>query len=147
MHIPILVAMILVGLQAGVQSGESLRVPPPPGKATAEKPWPPAGVVREGPGVTTPRLIKEVKPSYTAEAMRNKVQGVVFLEAVVTTDGTVGEVRVKRSLDKTSGLDEEAVNCVKKWIFAPGTKDGVTVPVLVDVEMSFTLGPPSRIPR
>ena len=137
MPIPMLVAMILAGLQAG----------PPPGKVTAEKPWPPPGVLREGPGVTTPRLIKEVKPNYTAEAMRNKVQGVVFLEAVVNTDGTVGEVRVKRSLDKASGLDDEAVNCVKKWVFTPGAKGGVAVPVLVEVEMAFTLGPPSRIPR
>jgi hypothetical protein len=28
---------------------------------------------------------------------------------------------------------------VKQWQFTPGTKDGVAVPVLVDVEMTFTL--------
>jgi TonB family protein len=62
----------------------------------------------------------------------------VILEAVVLTDGTVGEVRVVRSLDKQHGLDDEAVKTVKKWRFTPGKKDGSAVPVIVSVEMTFT---------
>ena len=61
------------------------------------------------------------------------------LEAVVQTDGTVGEVRVKRSLDRQFGLDDEAVATVKKWKFTAGTKDGVAVPALVEIEMTFSL--------
>ena len=44
-----------------------------------------------------PRLLVEVRPSYTAEAMRNKVQGMVVLEVVVQQDCTPGAIRVVRS--------------------------------------------------
>jgi periplasmic protein TonB len=97
------------------------------------------GAYRPGNGVTQPRLLREVKPNYTAEAMRAKIQGVVWLEAVVLENGSVGQVRVTRSLDPTFGLDMEAERTVKKWVFAPGTRLGQAVPVLIEIEMSFTL--------
>jgi protein TonB len=97
------------------------------------------GAYRPGNGVTQPRLVREVKPNYTAEAMRAKIQGVVWLEAVVLENGSVGQVRVIRSLDPTFGLDLEAERTVKKWVFAPGTRLGQPVPVLIEIEMSFTL--------
>jgi protein TonB len=109
-------------------------------QAPAEAPWTPEGVYRPGNGVKMSRIIKEIRPSYTADAIRAKIQGVVLLEAVIQTDGTVGEVRVKRSLDRHYGLDDAALAAVKKWQFAPGTKDDVAVPVLVEVEMAFALG-------
>ena len=59
-------------------------------------------------------------------------------------DGTVGEVRVVRSLDKRYGLDDEAVKALKQWQFTAGQKDGVAVPVVVEVEMTFTIGKPRR---
>jgi TonB family protein len=97
------------------------------------------GAYRPGNGVTNPILLREVKPNYTAEAMRAKIQGVVWLEAVVMENGTVGQVRVTRSLDPTFGLDLEAERTVKKWMFRPGTRLGQPVPVLIEIEMSFTL--------
>jgi TonB family protein len=98
------------------------------------------GAARPGNGITSPRLIKEVKPNYTADAMRAKIQGIVTLEAVVLPDGTVGPVRVTRSLDPTFGLDQEAQRTVRLWRFAPGTNRlGEPVPVLVEIEMTFTL--------
>ena len=97
------------------------------------------GAYRPGNGVTQPRLIREVKPNYTPEAMRAKIQGVVWLEAVVMDNGTVGQVRVTRSLDPTFGLDLEAERTVKKWVFAPGTRQGQPVAVVIEIEMSFTL--------
>src|SRR5689334_20414846 len=42
-----------------------------------------------GPGVNLPRLIREVKPGYTSDAMRARIQGTVRLQAVVATDGSV----------------------------------------------------------
>lgn len=102
---------------------------------------PPPGVVRIGsPGVTIPRVLKEAKPQYTADAMRAKIQGSVVLECVVLTDGTVGDVKVIRSLDATNGLDEEAIKAAKQWKFAPGTRNGEPVPVMVSIELTFTLG-------
>src|SRR5437762_13083036 len=53
------------------------------------------------PGVVAPAVIKEVKPTYTAEAREKKIQGVVELEAVVLEDGRVGEVTMTKSLDET----------------------------------------------
>ena len=97
------------------------------------------GAYRPGNGVTSPVLVREVKPNYTADAMRAKIQGVVWLEAVVMQDGSVGQVRVTRSLDPTFGLDQEAERTVKKWVFRPGTRLGQPVPVLIEIEMSFTL--------
>ena len=99
-----------------------------------------SGAYRPGNGVTVPRAIAQPGPRYTPEAMRAKVQGAVFLECVVQTDGTVGEVRVVRSLDRENGLDEAAIRAAKQWRFAPGTLNGQPVPVIVTIEMTFTTG-------
>jgi TonB family protein len=113
--------------------------PPAVQRPADEAPWPPAGVIRMGTSVTAPKLIKQTKPRYTADAKRAKIQGVVHVEAVVKTDGTIGDTRVTRSLDKEFGLDDRAVEAVKEWRFTPGQKDGVAVPVLVEIELSFTV--------
>jgi periplasmic protein TonB len=97
------------------------------------------GAYRPGNGVTLPRPLFEKKPQYTAEAMRAKVQGVVLLECVVLPDGSVGQVDVVRSLDATFGLDQEAIKAAKQWRFQPGTRLGEPVPVLVTIELQFTL--------
>jgi protein TonB len=103
-----------------------------------ETPWPPIGVFKDGPDVTRPKILREVKANYTADAMRAGIAGKIELEIVVKIDGTVGDVRVTKSLDREYGLDREAVRCVKKWLFVPGKKDGEVVPVLVGVEMAFS---------
>ena len=92
-----------------------------------------------GNGVMPPRLIRETKPGYTSEAMRARIQGLVTLQAVVLPDGSVGAARVVRSLDTTFGLDQEALKTVKLWRFIPGTLAGRAVPVLVEIELTFTL--------
>lgn len=97
------------------------------------------GVYRPGSGVINPRIVREVKPQYTADAMRAKVQGTVLLECVVLSDGTVGRVDVVRSLDPTFGLDQEAVKAARQWRFQPGTRFGEPVAVLVTIELTFTL--------
>ena len=97
------------------------------------------GVYRPGSGVINPRILREVKPQYTADAMRAKVQGTVLLECVVLPDGTVGRIDVVKSLDPTFGLDLEAVKAAKQWRFHPGTRFGEPVAVLVTIELTFTL--------
>jgi protein TonB len=94
---------------------------------------------RPGSGVSMPRILREVKPQYTSDAMRAKIQGTVVLEAVVTPDGTVGNVEVIKSLDPTFGLDLEAIRAAKQWRFMPGMLKGQPVPVLVTIELTFTL--------
>jgi protein TonB len=97
------------------------------------------GVFRPGNGVSTPRVLVEVKPQYTADAMRAKVQGAVWLECIVMPDGTVGNIRVTRSLDSVFGLDQEAIKAARQWKFVPGVREGKPVPVLVTIELTFTL--------
>ncbi len=88
-------------------------------------------------GVTSPVLIKQVKPRYTDGAMQRKVEGVVEYSAVVQSDGTIGDIRVTRSLDEE--LDQQGIEALRQWEFKPGTKDGKAVDVRVSVELSFTL--------
>lgn len=97
------------------------------------------GVYRRGSGVTDPQVLREVKPQYTADAMRAKIQGLVYLECIVLPDGTVGDVRVTRSLDPTFGLDQEAIKAARQWRFMPGTLQGKPVSVVITIELSFSL--------
>lgn len=94
---------------------------------------------RPGKEVSQPKLIKEVKPQYTPEAKEARIQGTVWLEAVVLDTGEVGDVTVLKSLDTVYGLDDAAVVAIRQWLFEPGKKDGKPVAVRVEVEMSFTL--------
>jgi TonB family protein len=57
----------------------------------------------------------------------------------VEPDGSVGPVRIVRSLDAVYGLDDEAIRAVKQWRFLPGTREGAPVRVAVTIEMSFTI--------
>jgi protein TonB len=97
------------------------------------------GAYHPGSGIINPVLLLEKKPEYTADAMRAKLQGSVELEVVVLADGRVGDVRVIKSLDRTFGLDEKAIEAAKQWKFKPGTRQGVPVPIIVTIVMDFTL--------
>jgi periplasmic protein TonB len=138
---PVVLAVLIAQTpNAGAQGRPLEKASTAPDPVKPAEPWPPAGVFRAGGDVTEPRLIKSIPPNYTPASIKAKVQGSVFLEAVVLTDGTVGDVRVVRSLDKEHGLDDEVLNTVKKWRFRPGKKNDVSVPVVVEIQMSFTLG-------
>ena len=63
----------------------------------------------------------------------------VLLQCVVKSDGSVGDVQVVRSLDSAFGLDQEAIKAARQWRFAPGMRLGEPVPVLVTIELTFTL--------
>jgi len=111
-----------------------------------QKPGPPdfSSVIFEssqscGTGIQNPKLVREVRPVYTGSAMRAKIQGSVTLEAVVRPDGSVGDVRVVRSLDAKEGLDEAAIAAAQQWRFLPAQRRGQAVPVSVTIELSFRL--------
>jgi protein TonB len=97
------------------------------------------GPFREGSGVSRPQVVREVKPNYTAAAMRAKMQGVVLVECVVLPDGTVGNARIVKSLDRVFGLDEEALKAARQWRFIPAKRRGESVPVVITIEVAFTL--------
>ena len=89
--------------------------------------------------VERPRLLREVTPQYTAEAMREKIEGTVWVDVVVLPDGTVGDVTVVKSLDPVYGLDDQAVRAVRQWLFEPGTRFGKPVATRVSLELFFSL--------
>ncbi len=92
-----------------------------------------------GSGVSAPIPLYSPNPRYTSDAMRAKIQGVVQISGIVETNGTFTNPRVIGSLDKTFGLDAEAIRTALTWTFKPGMKDGKSVRVMVTLEMTFTL--------
>ena len=95
------------------------------------------GPYRPGAGIDPPSLEREVKALYTDEARRQGIEGDVVLEIVVRRDGSVGDVRVRRSLDR--GLDQRAIDAVRQWRFSPAHRHGVAVDVIVEVAVAFKL--------
>ncbi|HXK02835.1 MAG TPA: energy transducer TonB [Verrucomicrobiae bacterium] len=95
------------------------------------------GVYRVGGGVTAPTLLSKVEPEYSEEARKAKYQGTVTLYIQVDPTGKAINMRVLHSLGL--GLDEKAMEAVKKWRFRPGTKDGKPVTVEAQIEVNFRL--------
>ncbi len=96
------------------------------------------GVYRPGSGVTPPRVIREVKPTYSHRALLEKIQGTVLLELVVTDTGRPTRIRVIRSLDP-EGLDQQAVLAAAQWEFEPGRLAGRPVNVVVTIALDFSI--------
>ena len=90
---------------------------------------------------TAPTIKKQVPPIYPAAAKgRDVPKAHVELDAIVMPDGSVGKVRVAKSLDAISGVDgfdAAAIAAAKQWTFEPGKKDGSAVPVLVRLIVVF----------
>jgi periplasmic protein TonB len=95
------------------------------------------GVFRVGGGVTAPALIYKVEPEYSEEARKAKYQGTVLLYVQVDSSGKAINMRVLHSLGL--GLDEKAMEAVRKWKFKPGMKDGKPVTVEAQIEVNFRL--------
>jgi TonB family protein len=93
---------------------------------------------------TQPALIRQVQPEYTDEARTAKVQETVVLRLEIDPGGKVAHagIRVVRSLGL--GLDEKAIEAVKKWTFQPATfqpatKDGVPIAAPATIEVNFRM--------
>jgi protein TonB len=78
------------------------------------------------------------KLMYPAQARRLGVEGKVFVEFVVQTDGTITDTRVVKGIG--AGCDEEARNVIAsspKW--TPGKNKGVVVKHRMVMPISFAL--------
>jgi TonB family protein len=93
--------------------------------------------LRVGGDVRAPVAIERVEPSYTEEARKARISGIVILEAVIGRDGLVKDVSVLKPLP--FGLDQSAVDALKQWKFKPGTLDGKPVDVIFNLTMNFRL--------
>ena len=119
------------GTGGGVGSGSGVGYGPGEGGGIG------GGVFRVGGGVTAPSLLFKVEPEYSEEARKAKYQGVVLLYVEVDAAGRAQNIHVLHSLGL--GLDEKAMEAVRKWKFRPGYKDGKPVRVVAQVEVNFRL--------
>jgi TonB family protein len=117
---------------------EQAFAPTPAASAGAAPPpaAPGSAPVRLGPGMTPPRRIKNVNAVYPPQALSDRVQGVVFVELTIGTDGRVTDVKVVRSIPQ---LDAAAIAAAKQWQFTPVLQNGVPVPVIMTATVDFVL--------
>lgn len=89
-----------------------------------------------GPGITPPRVTHQVTPQTNPDDEKGfRISGVVLVGLTVTSKGEPKDVHVVKSLDKS--IDQNAVDAVKQWRFAPATKGDQPVAVRVTVEIRF----------
>lgn len=128
------------GLPGGVVGGvigglpEAPPPPPPPPAPT------PRGPVRIGGQIKQPELVKRVEPEYPGLAVKAHIQGVVILEATVGEDGAVKDVKLLRAANPL--LDREAETALRQWRYSPLVLNGIRVPFVLTVTLSFALEAP-----
>jgi periplasmic protein TonB len=108
--------------------------PPPPLPPPLPKGNVPPTPVRVGGMVKEPRPITVVPPIYPALASKARVAGTVVLEATLTAQGTVEEIKV------VSGhplLIDAAINAVKQWRYEPTYLNGIALPVILTARVHF----------
>jgi TonB family protein len=84
-----------------------------------------------------PKAIYTPDPEFTEEARRKKVEGVVTLKLTVSEKGDVTDAVVTKGLGY--GLDEKALEAVRRWKFQAPLKDGQPVSSTADVMVNFHL--------
>jgi len=119
---------VLGGVIGGVLS--SAVPPPPPPKAVAPK------RIRVGGQVESARLIFQPKPDYPPLAKMARIQGTVRLEAIISKDGTIQDLKV---LSGHPLLVKSALEAVQRWRYQPTLLNGEPVEVVTEIDVNFTL--------
>jgi TonB family protein len=88
-------------------------------------------------GVSAPVPLNSVDAGYSEEARREKIMGTCLVSMIVDAQGRPQNPRVVRALGY--GLDQKALEAVRKYHFKPAMKAGVPVPVMITVEVTFRL--------
>ncbi|MGH7342790.1 MAG: energy transducer TonB [Candidatus Rokuibacteriota bacterium] len=97
----------------------------------------PEGPIMVGGDVKAPIKEYAPPPQYTEIARKARIQGVVIVQAIVTKEGDVQDVKILKGLPM--GLDSAAADAVKKWKFKPATLNGKPVDVYYNLTVNFTL--------
>jgi TonB family protein len=87
--------------------------------------------------VEPPVIDQRVEPAYPEGARRERVEGPVTIEAVITEEGCIKGVRVLKTLDPR--LDFEAARAVSQWKYRPAHLDGRPVSVYLTVNVTYAL--------
>jgi protein TonB len=104
--------------------------PPPPPKAATPK------RIRVGGQVENAKLIFQPRPEYPPLAKMARIQGTVRLEAIISRDGTIQDLKV------VSGhplLVKAALEAVQRWRYQPTLLNGDPVEVVTEIDVNFTL--------
>jgi TonB family protein len=91
--------------------------------------------------LSAPLVMRKVDPAYPLQIMRENVSGTVILYAVIHADGSVGNIRILRSVDDR--LDHFASQAVARWQFQPATKNGTPIDVEATFQIPFRPGRPN----
>jgi TonB family protein len=92
---------------------------------------------RHCPNRTNPVVITKVEPDYPSDLRRTRVEGVVIVEGIITTDGQVVAVRVVRSLHPD--LSAAAIKAARRWRYRPAGCSGQPVSSFVTLTLTFNL--------
>jgi len=90
-------------------------------------------------GLTPPRMTRQGPVSYPPVARAQRVQGTVIMSVLVSETGQVMDVKVIRGVSMPVGINEAAVQTMRRSTFSPGMKDGVRVKSYVTVPIEFKL--------
>lgn len=88
-----------------------------------------------GPGITPPRVTRQVNPEYKQDTRGFRISGAVLIGLVISSRGEPKDPRVIRSIEKE--VDQSAVEAVMQWRFEPAKKGDKPVAVKVTVEIRF----------
>lgn len=97
----------------------------------------PEGPIHMNADVKAPVKISGPDPVYTDSGRRAGIEGVVIVQAIVNKHGIVESVNVLKGLPL--GLDQAAVEAVRRWRFAPATLHGRPVDVYYTLTVNFQL--------
>jgi len=100
-----------------------------------------AAIVPNG-GMTEPRLLTYHPPAYTPEALQQRIEGVVTVQAAFDIDGNFKVLGIIKRLGY--GLDEAALAALETWRFAPAYRSGARVSVVTQIDVDFKLPPVHR---
>jgi protein TonB len=104
--------------------------PPPPPQATTPK------RIRVGGQVEQAKLIFKPTPEYPPLAKVARIQGVVRLEAIISRDGTVQDLKV---LSGHPLLVKSALEAVQRWRYQPTLLNGEPVEIITEIDVNFSL--------
>jgi protein TonB len=99
-------------------------------------PQPAAAPFHVGGNIRAPERVAFVAPVYPSVAQAAHIDGVVILEATIDESGAIRNLNVLKSIPL---LDRAALDAVRQWRYAPTRLNGVAVPVIMTVTVTFTL--------
>jgi TonB family protein len=88
-------------------------------------------------GMAPPTVLKSTLTIYTDDARAHGIEGTVTIEASMSEDGRITNMRVLNGLG--FGLDEAALASVQEWEFSPATRDGIPISVVAEIDVPFSL--------